>query len=180
MIKRNGYPAKVWFPLEGHSVQESSAPLAKKIISGFASPGFVGLKVSEELCHFNKSKDYLASKEQFSAGLSNNNLEQRQLIKSELQELLDRASANSNSLYTNTLFDNISSTFGRGSPSYKNSKTAMQTVCKRVRCIRLSALKLDGTKILKEVGYPFRKRNITNLIKHRTNIDHKNSKIQKN
>lgn len=44
----------------------------KALQSCIASPGFVGLKINEEFCHFNKTKDYLASTEQILAGLSNN------------------------------------------------------------------------------------------------------------
>lgn len=120
----------------------------KALQSCIASPGFVGLKVNEELCHFNKTKDYLAPTENLLAGLSNNILEQRQLLRLGLQDLLDWASANPNNLNTDTLFEKISGTFGPGSPSYKNSETAMQIVCgKRAECIEIRR-----DRILKEIA----------------------------
>lgn len=122
----------------------------KTLQTCIATPGFVGLKLNEELCHFNKTKDYLFPTEQLLAGLSNNILEQRQLLKSGLQDLVDWASTNPSKLNANTLCEKITSTFGPGSLSHKNSETAMQIVCgKRAECIEVRR-----DRILKEIGNP--------------------------
>lgn len=57
----------------------------KSLKTCLASSGFVALKVNEELCHFNKQKDYLLSTENVVAGLSNVILEQRSLYQADLQ-----------------------------------------------------------------------------------------------
>lgn len=120
----------------------------KALQSSLAQPGFIGLKINEELCHFNKSKDYLASTEQLLAGLSNSILEQRQLLKTGLQDLVDWASENSNNLNFNTLFDKITNLFGPGSATYKNLETTMQIICgKRAECIEVRR-----DRILKEIS----------------------------
>nr|XP_026496330.1 uncharacterized protein LOC113400861 isoform X2 [Vanessa tameamea] len=96
--------------------------------SCLATPGFTGLQVNDELCHFNKSKDYLASTELVSAGLSNQVLEQRQLLKTGLQTIVDWACANFQNLNPNNLFDKISDIFGPGSEEYKDFfKILLQT-----------------------------------------------------
>lgn len=118
--------------------------------SCIASPGFVGLKLNEELCHFNKTKDYLASTELLLAGLSNNILQQRQLLRSGLQELLDWTTANLCSINSGKMLEKMTNIFGPGSPSYKNSETAMQIVCgKRAECIEVRR-----ERILKEIVNP--------------------------
>ncbi|KAH9641090.1 hypothetical protein HF086_003511 [Spodoptera exigua] len=115
--------------------------------SCLATPGFTALRVNDELCHFNSNKDYLASTEQLLAGLSNKALEQRQLLHSGLQSIVDWACANPQNLNPNTLFEKFSVTFGPGSSCHKNSETTMQIICgKRSECIEVRR-----DRILKEI-----------------------------
>ncbi|KAF9408863.1 hypothetical protein HW555_011578, partial [Spodoptera exigua] len=117
--------------------------------SCLATPGFTGLRVNDELCHFNSNKDYLASTEQLLAGLSNKVLEQRQLLHSGLQSIVDWACANPQNLNPNTLFEKFSVTFGPGSSCHKNSETTMQIICgKRSECIEVRR-----DRILKEIWW---------------------------
>lgn len=120
----------------------------RSLQDSLAFPGFVGLKVNDELCHFNKSKDYLASTEVLLAGLSNRVLEQRQLLRMGLQSILDWAVANPKDFNLNSLFEKISGTFGPGSASHKNSEITMQIICgKRSECIEIRR-----DRILNEIG----------------------------
>lgn len=121
----------------------------KKAMQTFvASPGFMGLKINEELCHFNKSKDYLASTETLMASLSSAVLEQRHLVQSGLQDILDWAAKDTTNLNVNNLFEKFSTMFGPGSDISKNSEVSMQIICgKRAECIELRR-----DRILKEIG----------------------------
>jgi hypothetical protein len=101
----------------------------KAMQSCIASPGFMGLKINEELCHFNKTKDYLAPTEALMASLSNVVLEQRHLIQQGLQNILDWASAEPANLSANNLLQKFSSNFGPGSVISKNSEMCMQIIC---------------------------------------------------
>lgn len=113
-----------------------------------ATPGFIGLKLNEELCHLNKGTDYLASTEQLLAGLSNAVLENRQLLKNGLQEVVNWAASSDTELSASTLCDKLSEKFGPASPSYKNMETCMQVICgKRAECIEVRR-----DRILKEVN----------------------------
>ncbi|KAJ8721569.1 hypothetical protein PYW07_002344 [Mythimna separata] len=115
--------------------------------SCLATPGFTSLGINDELCHFNKNKDYLASTELLLAGLSNMVLEQRQLMRSGLQSIVDWASANPQNLDPKSLFEKITNTFGPGSAAQKNSETTMQLICgKRSECIEVRR-----DRILKEI-----------------------------
>ncbi|KAL0840897.1 hypothetical protein ABMA28_014698 [Loxostege sticticalis] len=111
----------------------------KKTLQAFmATPGFTPLKVNDELCHLNTSKDYLASTEQVLAGLSNAVLEHRQMLQFGLQTIIDWASKSPEELNPNSLFDKISRTFGPETPIYKNSEQTMQIICgKRSECIEI-------------------------------------------
>lgn len=121
----------------------------KKVLQSFlASPGFIGLKINEELYYLNKNKDFLASTENFLAGLSNAILDQRQQLKTGLQSIVDWASTEPNNLTPNTLFEKMVSTFGTGTPSYKNFEDTMQVICgKRSECIEIRR-----NRILKEIN----------------------------
>lgn len=108
----------------------------KAMQSCLASPGFTGLKLNEEFCHLNKSKDYLASTEMLMASLSNVVLNQRHLIQKSLQNILDWASTDPANLNINNLFEKFSILFGPGSEVTKNSELTMQMICgKRAECI---------------------------------------------
>ncbi|KAJ0179494.1 hypothetical protein K1T71_005206 [Dendrolimus kikuchii] len=131
----------------------------KALQTCLANPGFTGLKLNEELCHFNKTKDYLASTEQLLAGLSHNVLEQRQLLKKGLQEILDWASSNPKHVNVSSLFEKINQNFGPGSTSFKKSETAMQIICgKRAECIDIRR-----ERILKEITNPNLKNTLRNV-----------------
>lgn len=115
-----------------------------------ASPGFIGLKVNEELCHFNKNKDYILSTENLVASLCNAVLEQRHLMQESLQGILDWASTEPAKLNIHNLFERFSVVFGPGSVISKNSEAIMQLLCgKRSECIELRR-----AHILGEVGNP--------------------------
>lgn len=121
----------------------------KKVLQSFlATPGFIGLKINEELYYLNRNKDFLATTENFLAGLSNAILDQRQQLKAGLQNIVDWASTEPNNLTPNTLFDKMVSTFGAGTPSYKNFENTMQVICgKRSECIEIRR-----NRILKEIN----------------------------
>lgn len=121
----------------------------KQVLQGcLATPGFTGLQINDELCHFNKSKDYLASTELILAGLSNNILEQRQMLRTGLQSIVDWAGTNPQSLSPKTLVEKISATFGPGSSCHRNSETTMQIICgKRSECIEVRR-----ERIIKEIA----------------------------
>ena len=108
------------FP-EWRKVRYSSA--LKEFI---ASPGFTDLKVSEELCHLERKKDSLLLTEKVLTGLSNAILEQRELIKSGLQSIIDGSFSNLNS---DTLFNSFESLFGPGSQIQKNLNQMSQVIC---------------------------------------------------
>ncbi|KAJ2953489.1 hypothetical protein O0L34_g1087 [Tuta absoluta] len=131
----------------------------KPLQAHLATPGFIALKINEEFCHLNKTKDYLALSEQFLAGMSNALLEHREILKSGLQNIIDWASANSNSLNINTLFVKVTTNFGPGSRSYCNSENLMKLVCgKRAECIEIRR-----ERILKEMNNPNLKAMLQNI-----------------
>ncbi|XP_041980808.1 uncharacterized protein LOC121738816 [Aricia agestis] len=121
----------------------------KKAMQSYAAtPGFIGLKINEELCHFSKNKDYLASTEQLLASLSNVLLEQRQLLQTGLRGIVDWASADAKNLNANSLCERFLTTFGPGSSISKNSELSMQIICgKRAECIEVRR-----DRILKEIA----------------------------
>ena len=101
-----------------------------------ASPGFTDLKVNEELCHLDRKKDSLLPTERVLAGLSNAILEQRELIKSGLQSIIDGSFSNPENLNPDTLFNSFESLFGPGSQIQKNLDQMSQVICgKRAECI---------------------------------------------
>ncbi|XP_048002266.1 uncharacterized protein LOC125238848 [Leguminivora glycinivorella] len=123
-----------------------------------AKPGFVELGINEELMHFNKGKDYLASTENVLAGLSNAVLTNRCILKRSLQELADW-STNSQELNSETLYEKVSSIFGSGSEIYKNYETTLQIIAgKRTECIEIRR-----NRILNEVTNPNLKASLKNL-----------------
>lgn len=101
-----------------------------------AQPGFCNLKINEELCCLNKGKDFLAPTELITAALTNAGLQQRELLQSGLQNIIDWAHKNPSELNPDSLFDRISETFGKSSPSYKLTEQSLQIMCgKRAECI---------------------------------------------
>lgn len=132
----------------------------KKAMQSYtATPGFVGLKINDELCHYNNSKDYLASTEQLLASLSNAVLEHRQLLQNGLQSIIDWASVDSKNLNVSSLFEKFSSTFGPGSDVSKNSEISMQIICgKRAECIEVRR-----DRILKELANPNLRATLQNI-----------------
>lgn len=113
-----------------------------------ATPGFVSLKVNEELCHFNKTQDYLASAENMLAGLTNAELEYRDLLKQSMQDLVNWAAANPTELNASSLFDKVSSLFGPSSTIHKCSEKKMQLICGR----RSECIEIRRERILKEIN----------------------------
>jgi len=71
--------------------------------------------VNEELCHLDKKKDLLLPVDRVLGGLCNAVLEQKELLQSGLQGIVDWAFANPTNLSPETLFDRLSSVFGLGS-----------------------------------------------------------------
>lgn len=113
-----------------------------------ATPGFVQLKVNEELCHLNKTKDYLASAEGVLAGLSNIGLEQKHLLKTGLQDLVNWAAANPQDLTPSSLFEKVSILFGPSSEIQKRFDRLMQIICGR----RSECIEIRRGRILKEIS----------------------------
>jgi hypothetical protein len=125
--------------------------------SVLATPGFVELKINEELTHFNKGKDYLASTENVLAGLINAVLTNRNILKEGLQELIDWSSCNK--LNADTLYEKVSSIFGSGSAIYKNYETTLQIMSgKRTECIEVRR-----NRILNEVSNANLKASLKNI-----------------
>lgn len=132
----------------------------KSVLQGFlATPGFVSLKVNEELCHFNKTKDFLASAENMLAGLSNAKLEWQELLRQGLQELLNWAAGNSGDLNPVSLFEKVSSLLGAGSPLHKCSEKIMQIICGR----RGECIEIRRERILKEINNPMLKATLRDI-----------------
>ena len=101
-----------------------------------AFPGFTDLRVNEELCYLDRKKDPILATERVLAGLSNAILEQKDVLKISLQEIVDWAFSNPRDFNPNTLFDKLSSAFGSGSQMLKNFDQIMQVICgKRAECI---------------------------------------------
>lgn len=115
-----------------------------------ATPGFVSLKVNEEFCHLNKTKDYLASAENVLAGLTNAELEQQELLKQGLQDLLNWAAGNPDNINPNSLFEKITVLLGPGSPLHKCSEKIMQIICGR----RGESIEIRRERIIKEINNP--------------------------
>lgn len=138
LCKLQQFDSQAWKGIRYKKVMQSQA----------ATPGFIGLKINEELCHFNKTKDYLASTETLMASLSNVVLEQKNIIQRSLQDILDWASKNPSEINGNNLLEKFTLMFGPGSASAKNFENALQMVCgKRAECIELRR-----DRILKEIG----------------------------
>lgn len=126
----------------------------KATLQGFsANPGFVALKVNEELCHFNKSKDYLAAADNIWAGLTNAELERQDLLKQGLQDLLNWAARNPAELNPMSLFEKVSSLLGTDSPLHNCSEKIMQIICGR----RAECIEIRRDRILKEINNPMLK-----------------------
>lgn len=103
-----------------------------------AAPAFRDLKINDELCHFNKDKDYLMGTERVMAALSNVALEQRELVRTGLQEIVDWAFKAPQELNPTALFDKLTRVFGAGSHYSKNVEEGLQIVCgKRAECIEI-------------------------------------------
>ncbi|KAL0851856.1 hypothetical protein ABMA28_000152 [Loxostege sticticalis] len=121
----------------------------KATLRGYAAtPGFVGLKVNDELCHFNKTKDYLASSENMLAGLTNANLEQRELLKQALQDLVNWAAANPRDLNPSSLFEKVSVLLGPDTALHRCTEKIMQIICGR----RSECIEIRRERIIKEVN----------------------------
>lgn len=109
---------------------------SKSLQTFAATPAFVELKLNDELCHLNKEKDFLAGTEAVVAGLSNAVLEQRELLRSGLQSIVDWAFQSPQDLNAQNLFEKISNSFGSNSDTYKNIEETLQVICgKRAECV---------------------------------------------
>lgn len=116
---------------------------SKALNDMIAQPGFCNLKINDELCCLNKGKDYLAPTEQVVAALTNALLYQRELLQGGLQGIVDWAYNSPTELDPNNLFNKITETFGKASPSYKLSEQALQILCgKRAECIEIRRQRL--------------------------------------
>lgn len=110
-----------------------------RVLQNFlAKPGFIELKLNDELCHLNRGKDYLASTERSMAGLTNGLLEQKEIIRNNLQELVNWANSTPNELTPGNLYDKIVQLFGPSSQNYTVSEQLLQIVCgKRAECVEV-------------------------------------------
>lgn len=109
---------------------------SKTLHEMIAQPGFCNLKINDELCCLNRGKDYLAPTELVIAALTNTLLQQRELLQSGLQNIIDWGHNNPGDLNSDNLFKKITESFGKSSESYKLSEHALQIACgKRAECI---------------------------------------------
>ncbi|CAK1585577.1 unnamed protein product [Parnassius mnemosyne] len=110
-----------------------------KVLQNFlAKPGFIELKINDELCHLNKGKDYLANTEKTLAGLTNGLLEHKEIVRSNLQEIVNWSNNSSSDLTPENLFNKIMTVFGPNTQYYKNMEQIVQVVCgKRTECIEI-------------------------------------------
>ncbi|CAK1580759.1 unnamed protein product [Parnassius mnemosyne] len=110
-----------------------------KVLHNFlAKPSFIELKIKDELCHLNKGKDYLANTEKTLAGLTNGLLEHKEIVRSNLQEIVNWSNNSSSDLTPENLFNKIMTVFGPNTQYYKNMEQIVQVVCgKRTECIEI-------------------------------------------
>lgn len=140
------------------SIDWKEVRYAPVLRSFLASPGFIDLKINEELCHLEKGKDPVAPTERALAGLSNAILENRNLLRSSLQGIVDWASANPDQLNAQSLFDQFNSSFGMNSLIMKNYEQMLQIVCgKRAECIEVRRERLIGEVTTKNLQVALRK-----------------------
>lgn len=64
---------------------------SKTLQNFLATPGITELKINDELCHLNRCKDFLAQTERVMAGLTNALLDQKDCLRSSLQEIINWA-----------------------------------------------------------------------------------------
>ncbi|XP_043267235.1 uncharacterized protein [Venturia canescens] len=111
---------------------------SKSLQSFLAKPGFVELRLNDEMCHLNRGKDYLASTEKVLAGLTNALLEHKEILRSSLQGIVNWANHSQSEFTPNNLFSKIMDLFGPNSQNYKNMEQILQVVCgKRAECIEV-------------------------------------------
>lgn len=118
-----------------------------------ATPGFVALKVNEELCHFNKTKDYLSSAENLFAILTNAQLHHQELLRQGLQDLLNWAARDPSELNPTSLYGKVSGLLGPGTALHKCAEDIIQIICGR----RSESIEIRRERILKEVNNPILK-----------------------
>lgn len=115
----------------------------KALTDMLAFPGFCNLKINDELCCLGRGKDFLASTEEIMAATTNALLQQRELLQSGLQSIIDWAHNNPTQLKSDNLFNKISEIFGNTSESYKLSEQTLQILCgKRAECIDIRRKRL--------------------------------------
>lgn len=85
---------------------------SKALQAFLAAPGFVELKINNELCHLNRGKDFLAQTERVMAGLTNALLEQKDLLRSGLQKIINWANNSPTKVNPSNLFNKFVSLFG--------------------------------------------------------------------
>lgn len=120
----------------------------KTILQSYtAAPGFIALKVNEELSHLNKTKDFLVSADNFLAGLTNAQLEQQELHKEGIQNLVNWAASNPSDLNPNTLITKVSDFLGPDSPLHKCSERIIQLICGR----RSETIEIRRDRLIKQI-----------------------------
>ncbi|XP_069362058.1 uncharacterized protein [Maniola hyperantus] len=118
---------------------------SKSLQTMLARPGFTDLKVNDELCHLNKGKDYLMNTERVLAGLTNGLLDHKELVRNNLQEIVNWANNSTSELTPDNLYNKILDLFGPESQSHKKMDQILQVVCgKRAECIEVRRDRLIG------------------------------------
>lgn len=112
-----------------------------------ASPGFVELEVNDELRQFVKGKDYIAGSERAMAAICNALIEQRELLKKNLQHFVDWSAAPDTVLTAANVFEKISNLFHSSSKFHKTSEEIMQIVCGK----RAEYIETRRDRVLKEL-----------------------------
>ena len=141
-----------------------------------ASPGFTDLKVNEELCHLDRKKDSLLPTERVLVGLSNAILEQKELLKSGLQSIINGSYSSPENLNPDNLFNTLEALYGPGPQIQKNFDQISQVICgKRAECIearrehlltklRNKNVQMALHKVPPSSEYRFKKSDLSSLI----------------
>lgn len=108
---------------------------SKTLQAFLAAPGFVELKINNELCHLNRGKDFLAQTERVMAGLTNALLDQKDLLRSGLQEIINWAN-NTDEVNPSNLFNKFISLFDSDSQNYKNMEQILQVLRKERNALK--------------------------------------------
>lgn len=112
-----------------------------------ASPGFIELRVNNELCYLEKGKDPLLSTDRVMAGLTHVLLNQKDALKDILTLLIDWVIDNQATLTKEELTNVVTENFGTGSVIFNNFEQALQVICGK----RAESIEARRERILAEI-----------------------------